>query len=211
MKRVIFLFISVIALLQVNAQVKSKIPIETENFFRFGVKAGLNVNKIQGKDYKEGFNYNYQLGAFLQFNITHRFGIQPEVSFVQTSTEFSDNLPDVYNDLFRDGSQKTAKLNYLEIPLLLNVNVGSSKRVKLQLGPCYGNVLSGQVDSLNAGKEVENVFKKGDVSAIGGLWIQLPLVHIGGRYKYGLTNINAVADGDKWRNQAIQVFIGLTF
>lgn len=204
MKRSFVLLVAIMAFTVANAQ-------DRENFFRIGLKAGINANKIEGTTYKQGFNYNYQAGAFLQFNITKRFGIQPEVNFVQTSSEFSDNLPDVYNDLFRDGSQKYAKLNYLEIPLLLNINVGPSKRVKLQFGPCYGNVLSGNIDSLNVGKELDNVFKKGELSAIGGLWLQLPLVNLGARYKYGLTNVNAVSSSDKWKSQSIQVFIGLTF
>lgn len=180
---------------------------DSERFFRFGAKGGVNINKISGQSYKSGFNYNYQLGGFLQFNVSRRFGLQPEVNFVQSSSEFSNDATDIYDDLFRSGSQKNARLNYLEIPLLLNVNVGESRHVKLQLGPAYGVRLSESVDSL-----VNNIdiYKGGDWSAIGGLWIQLPVVNIGARYKYGLTNINSVDNREKWRAQAIQIFIGIT-
>ncbi len=181
---------------------------DSERFFRFGAKAGVNINKISGQSYKSGFNYNYQLGGFMQFNFSNRFGLQPEVNFVQSSSEFSNDATDIYDDIFRSGSQRKAKLNYLELPLLLNVNVGESKHVKLQFGPAYGVRLSESVDSL-----VNNidVYKGGDWSAIGGLWIQLPVVNIGARYKYGLTNINGVDEKEKWRAQAIQVFVGVTF
>lgn len=180
---------------------------DSERFFRFGAKGGVNINKISGQSYKSGFNYNYQLGGFLQFNFSKRFGLQPEVNFVQSSSEFSNDATDVYDDLFRSGSQKNAKLNYLEIPLLLNINVGESKHIKLQFGPAYGVRLSESVDSL-----VNNIdiYKGGDWSAIGGLWIQLPVVHLGARYKYGLTNINSVDNREKWKAQAIQIFIGIT-
>ncbi len=180
---------------------------DSERFFRFGAKGGVNINKISGQSYKSGFNYNYQLGGFLQFNFSNRFGLQPEVNFVQSSSEFSNDATDVYDDLFRSGSQKNAKLNYLEIPLLLNVNVGESKHIKLQFGPAYGVRLSESVDSL-----VNNIgiYKGGDWSVIGGLWIQLPVVHLGARYKYGLTNINSVDNREKWRSQAIQIFLGIT-
>lgn len=191
------------------AQIKSKMKLDSENFFRFGAKAGLNINKIKSMSYQDGFNYNYQLGVFLQFNFSNRFGIQPEVSFVQSSSEFSDDASDPYNDLFRDGTQKNAKLNYLEIPLLLNINVGSSKHVKLQIGPSYGNVLKETVDSLKTSGEL---FKKGELSAIGGLWIQLPLINIGARYKMGLTDINKIKlDAEKWKTQSFQIFMGITF
>ncbi len=187
---------------------KSKVEMEQERFFRFGAKLGANVNKISGKSYKEGFNFNFQAGGFLQFNFSRRFGIQPEVNFVQTQTEFSDDPSEIYDDIFRDGSQKKAKLNYLEVPLFLNINVGPSKRVKLQLGPAYGGLLKQAVDSLREGGDI---YKNGEWSAIGGLWVQLPLVNIGARYKLGLTDINAYDDRQTWKNQAIQVFIGLTF
>jgi Outer membrane protein beta-barrel domain len=189
------------------AQQKKFQQTDSERFFRFGVKGGVNINKISGQSYKSGFNYNYQLGGFLQFNFSNRFGLQPEVNFVQSSSEFSNDATDIYDDLFRSGSQKQAKLNYLEIPLLLNVNVGQSKHVKLQFGPAYGVRLSQSIDSL-----VNNIdiYKGGDWSAIGGLWIQLPVVNIGARYKYGFTNINSVDYREKWRAQAIQIFIGIT-
>ena len=201
---VALLFIALTSL----AQQKSKIQTDRENFFRFGAKAGVNINKISGASYKSGFNYNYQLGGFVQFNFSNRFGLQPEVNFVQSSSEFSNDASNVYDDIFRSGSQKTAKLNYLEIPLLLNINIGESKHVKLQIGPSYGAALSQTVDSL---KSNGNIYKNADWSAIGGLWIQLPLINLGARYKLGLNNINAVDNRQTWKNQAIQIFVGVTF
>lgn len=182
--------------------------MDRENFFRFGAKLGVNANKITGQSYKDGFNYNFQAGGFLQFNITKRIGIQPEVNFVQTQSEFTDDPADIYDDLFRDGSQKKAKMNYLEVPVFLNVNLGSTKRIKLQVGPAYGGLLKETVDSLQNGG---NLYKKAEWSGIAGLWIQLPLVNLGARYKIGFTNINDIDDQQKWRNQAIQVFAGVTF
>lgn len=181
---------------------------EHENFFRIGAKAGVNINKISGQSYKSGFNYNYLLGGFMQFNFSKRFGLQPEVNFVQSSSEFSDNASNVYDDIFRDGSQRKAKLNYIKVPLLLNVNVGSSKRVKLQLGPQVGGLLSQTIDSL---KTNHNIFKKGDWAAVGGLWIQLPFVNIGGRYEVGLANLNDIDNNEKWKSQAFTIFAGFTF
>lgn len=179
-----------------------------ENFFRFGAKGGVSINKISGNSYKEGFRYNFQAGAFLQFNFSSRFGIQPEVNFVQTSSEFSNDPNDIYYDLFLGGSQKKSKLNYLEVPVLLNINVGASKRVKLQVGPAYGGLLKQTVDSL---KTNGNIYKNGEWAAIGGLWIQLPFVNLGARYKMGLTDLNAIDNRQSWKSQSIQVFVGVTF
>ena len=179
-----------------------------ENFFRIGAKAGVNINKINGESYKDGFNYNYFLGAFMQFNFSKTFGLQPEVNFVQSSSEFTTDGSAIYDDLFLDGSQKKAKLDYLKVPLLLNINIGPSKRVKLQLGPQYGNVLNQTVDSL---KNNGNIFKTADWSAVGGLWLQIPFINLGARYEIGLTNLNDIDNQQKWKSQAFTIFAGFTF
>ena len=203
----IILSILLIFSLPTYAQRKN-VDKDHENFFRIGARAGVNINKITGKSYNEGFNFNFQAGIFLQFNFSDRFGLQPEVNFVQSSSEFSNDANDIYYDLFLGGSQKKSKLNFLEVPLLLNINVGQSKRVKLQIGPAYGGLLKQTVDSL---KTNGNIYKNGEWSAIGGLFIQLPFVNLGARYKIGLTELNAIDNQQKWRSQSIQVFVGVTF
>lgn len=189
---------------------KSKVnkfkEIDSERFFRLGVKGGVNINKINGQSYKSGYNYNYQVGGFFQLNFG-RLGLQPEVNFAQSSSEFSKEAADVYNDLFRGGSQKSAKLNYIKVPVLLNINVGLSKHVKLQVGPQFSTVLKQSADSL---KTNQNLFKSSDFSMVGGLWIQLPVVHFGGRYELGLTNVNDIDNKEKWKSQAYNIFIGIT-
>ncbi len=187
---------------------RNKLDKDHENFFRIGAKGGVNINKITGKSYKEGFNFNFQAGIFLQFNFSNRFGLQPEVNFVQSSSEFSNDPNDIYYDLFLGGSQKKSKLNFLEVPLLLNFNVGESKRVKLQVGPAYGGLLKQTVDSL---KTNGNIYKNGEWAAIGGLFIQLPFVNVGARYKLGLTDLNGIDNQQTWKSQSIQVFVGVTF
>ncbi len=182
---------------------------QKESFFRFGVKGGVNINKIDGKSYNQAFNYNFQAGVFTQFNITRKLGIQPEVSFVQTQSEFADDANTIYDDLFLGGTQHRAKLDYLEVPLFLNINIGPTQKVKFQIGPAYGGLLKQTVDSLKT--NVSNIYKNGEWSAISGLWIQLPFVNISARYKLGLTDINNTNNNKIWKNQAIQVSAGFTF
>jgi hypothetical protein len=203
-------FLALLMFLSLNAfsQKKFNPNPDHENFFRIGAKAGVNINKITGQSYKSGFNYNYLLGGFMQFNFSKTFGFQPEINFVQSSSEFSNDASDVYDDLFREGSQRHAKLDYLKVPLLLNINVGPSKRVKLQLGPQVGGLLNQTIDSLKTNRDI---FKKGDWSAVGGLWIQLPFVNIGGRYEIGLTHLNDIDNNEKWKSQAFTIFAGITF
>ena len=178
-----------------------------EKFFRIGAKGGININKIQGQSYKEGFSYNYLLGGFMQFNFG-RLGLQPEVNFVQSTSEFSKDANNVYNDLFMGGSQKKAKLNYIKVPLLLNINIGESKHVKFQVGPQFSGLLKQTVDSLKSNK---NFFKTSDLSVLGGFWFQLPVINLGARYELGLSNVNDIDNKEKWKSQAFTIFAGFTF
>ncbi len=206
MKKILFALLTLVTL-HGYSQRKFNPDSDHENFFRMGAKAGVNINKINGESYKSGFNYNYLLGAFMQLNFSKTFGLQPEINFVQSTAEFSGDASTVYDDLFSDGSQKKAKLDYLKIPLLLNINIGPSKRVKLQLGPQIGGLLKQSIDSL---KENQDLFKKGDWSAVGGIWIQIPFINFGARYEIGLSNLNDVDNSEKWRSQAFTIFVGFT-
>ena len=144
----------------------------------------------------------------MQINITRKLGIQPELNFVQTSAEQSDDITDIYDDLFLGGPQKKAKLDYLKLAGLLNIDLGPSQRVKLQLGPQWGMLLNEAVDSL---KSPQEVFKKSEFSVLGGIMLQLPLIHIGTRYEIGLTDINGIDNRDQWKSKAWQFFVGITF
>jgi len=186
----------------------SNLDVEHENFFRIGGKVGVNINRIDGQSYKSGFSYNYLLGGFMQFNFSKRFGIQPEINFTQGTSHFTNDATDVYDDLFAGGSQREAKLNYITVPVLLNVNIGPSKRVKLQLGPQIGGLLKQSADSLRSNT---TLYKKSNFSAVGGIWIQIPFINLGARYELGLSNVNNVDDQQKWKSQAFTIFAGFTF
>jgi hypothetical protein len=81
--------------------------------------------------------------------------------------------------------------------------------VKLQLGPAYGGLLKQTTDSLRNG--INNLYKNGEWSAIGGLWIQLPFINLSARYKLGLTDVSNLSTSQAWKNQAIQISVGVTF
>ena len=54
--------------------------------FHIGIKAGANVNKIDGKSFKDQFRYGYHVGGFAEIGLGDKFGIQPEVVFNQYRT-----------------------------------------------------------------------------------------------------------------------------
>jgi len=171
--------------------------------FHIGAKAGANIFKIDGTSMKDEFNFGYNVGAFAEIKFSDAIGIQPEVMWNQTNfrtgTRFSDVYPQGVNDV-------KGKLNYLSIPLLLSIS--PAKFISFQVGPQFG-VLINQDNSLV--KNGENAFKKGDLSALGGIQLNLGGLKVGGRYVIGLNNINDIDDKEKWKNQGFQVYIGARF
>jgi hypothetical protein len=208
MKNAIIFFLLFITSFQTFSQRNKKNDFEKENFFRVGFNVGININKIQGRSFKDEFRYNYGLRGFMQFNFSRKLGLQPEVSFIQASSEQSHDFSDIYDDISLGGDQLKAKLNYLKVGGLLNFNVGPTQKIKLQFGPQWGILLNEKVDSL---KTSQNIFKNGDFSLAGGIMFQLPFVHFGARFEQGLTNINDIDNRDKWTSQSFQLFAGVTF
>lgn len=170
--------------------------------FYLGIKAGADLNKIDGQSFKDQFTFGYQAGAFATIPLGKKFGIQPEVIFSQTNIDTSGKFNDVYqfNDLDK------VKLQYLKIPIL--VNYSPNPYVSFQLGPQYGILIDENTSLVNNGK---NAFSKGDLSMVGGMQINILKFRIYGRYGVGLNNLNDIDNKEKWRNQNIQLGVGFAF
>lgn len=169
--------------------------------FNIGIKAGADIHKISGKSFRDEFSFGYQLGGFAEIGLSKKWGIQPEVFFSQVNIDTTSNFKDVYQ--FDDMSK--VKLSYLKIPLLLNYK--PNKFVALQAGPQFGILMNKDNTLIENGK---NAFKQGDFSILGGLQLSIAKVRIYGRYAIGLNNINDIDNQEKWKNQNIQVGLGLT-
>lgn len=181
---------------------------DEERFFRLGIIGGVNLNSVDGRSFKNEYNFNYQLGAFVLINPFTKIGFQPEVHFAQQTATYSKDLTEIYDDLSFGGDQTKAKLNVLKVAGLVNFDIGPSQRVKLQLGPQYAIVINETTGVQGAAKDI---FKKGDFSGVAGIWLQLPVVFIGARYNQGFTNLNGIDSRDTWKSRSFQLIAGITF
>lgn len=168
-----------------------------------GVKGGANIFKIDGQGYDQGFQFGYNAGAFAEINFTDKWGIQPELLWNQTNyrtgTKFSSIYPNGIDDV-------KGKLNYLTVPLLLSFR--PVKIISFQAGPQFGILLNQDKSLVN---NTQEAFKKGDLSLVGGVQLNLASVVVGGRYVVGLNNINDVTNDNSWKNQGFQVYLGFRF
>lgn len=162
-----------------------------------GVKLGANLNKVDGYTFKEKFTLGFQLGGFAEIDISKKIGIQPELLWNQSK------LDTVLNADYQFKS-KDINLNYLTIPILLRYNV--AKILTLHAGPQFGILLNKDKTLLEDGR---NAFKSGDFSMILGAQLNVGSFRIHGRYNIGLTNLNDIDNKDKWKNQQIQLGVGL--
>lgn len=173
--------------------------------FDAGIKAGANINKIEGKSFKEEFNYGYHLGGYARVGIGNKLALQPEVLFNQYQTKTSDNPADIWDNASSDVANKRVKLNYLSIPIMVNYKL-IGNFLSLQAGPQFGILLNKDETLLRNG---QSAFKQGDFSLAGGAQIKILKAVASARYVVGLSDIRDVDNKDKWKNQAIQLSLGL--
>ncbi|WP_167016400.1 porin family protein [Chitinophaga sp. Cy-1792] len=195
-------------LLAVVLLTATAVSSNAQSFFRWGVKGGANLGKIDGTGYQNGFNLGYHLGGFVQLNLAKGFGVQGEAIFSSTKTKTTDNFSEIYNTGNLNDNGKKITLNYLSIPLLANIDLGTP-RLKLQLGPQFGALVSNK-DVFGA---ANTAFKGGEISGVGGLWLQLPIVNISARYIIGFNDVkdaSSVTNTSNWKNQSIQLGVGVT-
>lgn len=170
--------------------------------FHMGLKGGVNMNKVDGKSFKEEFKHAYHAGIFAEIGLSDHVGLQPELIWNQSQTETSSEFDDIYDEGISE--LKGVKLNYLSIPLLLTYT--PEKLLTFQLGPQYGILINKDQDLLTNGK---SAFKSGEFSVLGGVQLNLGGFKVGGRYVLGLTNINDIDNRDEWKNQGFHLYAGL--
>lgn len=175
---------------------------------RAGIKAGANLNQIDGQSFNNGFDLSYHFGGFLEIDFNKKLGIQPELLWSQTASKPS-NFNNIYttgvSPLFNGNEQ--IKLDYLSIPLLLRYNMIGGF-LTLNAGPQFSILLKEDKTLLQNG---QSAFKNGDFAMVAGAQLNFKVLRIYARYNIGLQNINDIDNKDKWTNQQIQGGIGFRF
>lgn len=169
---------------------------------RLGAKLGANLNKITGKSFNEEFDLSYHFGGFLEIDLTKKWGLQPEVYFNQATTTRSSGFATIYTA--NPNANTNIKLNYLSIPILLRYNIGNM--LTLNAGPQFSILMNNDKTLLQNGGEA---FKNGDFAMAAGAQLNLKMLRIYGRYNIGLSNINDIDERDKWKNQQLQLGLGI--
>lgn len=166
-------------------------PVQAQvnkNMARIGFKGGVNFSSLYTKNSDNskmltGFN----IGLFSKVPISEHVAFQPELYYTTKGSEVT------YNNTFVDGSARF-KLNYIELPLLLVLNV--TDNFNIQVGPYASYLLTGTVkneSNVNLFNFEDNVkvddFNRIDAGIAVGAGVDFGSLGIGVRYNYGLTTV----------------------
>ncbi len=115
-----------------------------------GLKAGSSIPNLRdngGNDFSSGWSTRVGLffGASLDVPVTPALSITGELNYSQQGAKKNGlqaaSLPGSPQTFFAD-FKNTAKLDYLEIPVLARLHVGPLRRFSIALGPYVGFLLS---------------------------------------------------------------------
>ena len=160
-------------------------------------KIGMNFATLTKADDSES-RIGLVAGAELEYQLSDIFSISGGALYSQQGCEWSE-----------DGSTRTNKLDYINIPVLANVYVVKNLAVKVGLQPAF-NVNSKQKASKGdaSAQDALDGTKTFDCSIPVGLSYEYKNFVIDGRYNFGLTKINKHADS---KNSVFQITLGYKF
>jgi hypothetical protein len=96
------------------------------------------------------------------------------------------------------------------------LNIKLTQWLWLQAGPQFNANVS-VADKNHIIKSGVDIINKQSYSAVGGIWIQFggnaPLlrVNLGARYIAGLDNLNSLNNKEIWKNQMVQLHLGISY
>ena len=157
-------------------------------------KIGMNFATLTKADDSES-RIGLVAGAELEYQLSDIFSISGGALYSQQGCEWSE-----------DGSTRTNKLDYINIPVLANVYVVKNLAVKVGLQPAF-NVNSKQKASKGDSSvqgSIEGI-KTFDCSIPVGLSYEYKNFVIDGRYNFGLTKVSKHADS---KNSVFQLTLG---
>ena len=167
--------------------------------FGIGVKGGLLFSSLDsaGQSYKN--NNGWEAGMFFGGNRNGTVGVMADVLYAK-----------------KGGKIGSAVLNnyYLEIPILLRVNIGSANKNSGAIiyglgGPAFDILLKSQLN----GVDVKSSYESLDMGILVGAGVEVSRFLVEGRYNIGVKNIakaNSAASTDV-KSKSFAVLAGLRF
>jgi hypothetical protein len=151
----------------------------------FGVKGGFNMSNLyQSKADDNNILYGFNAGVYATLPVSDFVAIQPEILFTTKGAELD------YNNVFASGNAKF-KLSYIEVPLLVRVNI--TKNFNVHAGGYASYLVDSKVTGngdINFNQRIDtDDLNKFDAGLAAGVGVDFNPISIGLRYNYGLTTV----------------------
>jgi len=148
---------------------------------KFGIKGGINLSKLANHPNENDWRLGFNAGLLSHIHVTPAFSLQPEVVYSSQGAKFEN---------FVNGQDLNLKLNYVNIPVLLQYNFNNGFR--LQGGPQVG-FLTGVADKVGD-EELHSVgtddFNTVDFSIpVGFSYLGYSGFGVDARYNIGVSNV----------------------
>lgn len=178
------LFVFIVSTFQISFSQSSS----DSSTLKFGLKGGANfsnlyTDNVEDNNVLTGFN----AGLFAKLPITESFAIQPELLYTTKGAELK------YNNAFVNGTS-TFRLNYIELPVLLVVNL--TNNFNIHAGPYVAYLVDGKATNDSQGTlfDIENNLKNEDYNKFDtglsvGVGFDTDNLGFGVRYNYGLQKV----------------------
>lgn len=155
---------------------------------QFGMKGGANFSNLYTDDVDDNnVLTSFNAGIYTTFPLTDFIAIQPELLYSRKGSEL------VYDNAFASGTAKF-KLNYIELPVLLKINL--AKNLNIHAGPYFAYLVDAQITNESDSGSFDfqdnydnDDFNRFDTGLAAGVGIDLDKVGIGLRYNYGLSTV----------------------
>ncbi|MBL7741076.1 MAG: PorT family protein [Chitinophagaceae bacterium] len=159
----------------------------------FGVKAGLNMADITGKDvYDYRSKAGIYVGGFASLDLTEKLSAKAEMFYSVQGARWDDD------------NEKTM-LNYVQIPVLLKYNIASG--FYAEAGPQVGFLLKAKDNNEGDVYSIKEFVKKNDVSLVIGAGYAInERIGVNTRYNAGLVKFY-----DEEKNSVFQLGVTYTF
>ena len=188
---------------------------------RLGIKAGTNFSTLTGlsdeiSDMFGGLNkmgFGVHVGGFLEYAFNERFSLHPEILYSRQGTDLDGHLLKVSISGYYS-------LNYINIPILLKVNIAEG--LSVEIGPQVGFLISSYrtITLKNTETNAELEIATGSITsksntvdftaAIGLSYTFAENFVVSARYGLGLTKVSKTS-GNNWKNSVIQLSVGYKF
>lgn len=146
--------------------------------FGFGAKVGPLFTSWTSATQTFNTDTGWEGGIWFGGNRGGIFGVMGEILYTQKKQSVS-------------GLTGSTTLQYLEIPILLRINIGSRSRNGVSLYGLVGPVLDVNLKAkLNVNDlDVKSYYESLDAGILGGVGIEISRFLIEGRYNWGLLNV----------------------